>query len=419
MNIKDFNNLPQEVQDFIWDVISDQNYELSDKYDFSFGQFEFINQIEDDIILKKKEVIDLPKYLKKMPGNFGGDFRELALIMATKIFWPLQGYLSNVDRLILRLGGKVPQPVALKKRSPVSEGNVLNDKFSGTVNELMKLSDEFKSLRLTANKISTKDGKSVSPSVENWINDYVHFLGAGQHSSLDRAKYLSKSSNAANLSDEYKESLRFLLLSYDEDAEVVFDKTDGLLRVGNRPARSSDSDEEEDVKSNIDELLDAFGNKLQKIQENLIGDDIILSEAGGDTNKIRDILWDALGIGDNDKVISCVRLLMIKRAFDNMILTDNRFKNILKRFIGIKYGQSMQRALDDNMDKLIIRRLFLEMLLADKLKLSEDNVYVTAFYLTNLVPNSGQVVYLDKKDRLFKWLEIQITANKFVWVNNI
>lgn len=102
-----------------------------------------------------------------------------------------------------------------------------------------------------------------------------------------------------------------------------------------------------------------------------------------------------------------------------MIKEDNRFRNILKRFIGIKYGQNMERALAENMDQLIVRRLFLEMLLSEKLRLTEDELYVSIFYLTNIVPDSGQLIYLDKKDQKFKWRAVQVLGNQFAWVDKI
>ena len=79
----------------------------------------------------------------------------------------------------------------------------------------------------------------------------------------------------------------------------------------------------------------------------------------------------------------------------------------------------MERALDENIDQLIVRRIFLEMILSEKLRLAEEDVYSTAFYLTNIVPGSGQVVYLDKRSKTFRWLEIQVVANKFSWVDKI
>lgn len=419
MLINDLKTLPEEVQDFIWETISDVNYVIFDKFSFDFAQFEFFNKLEDDILLKKKNIIDLPKDLEKMPGQFNGDFRELALQMATEIFWPLQEYLGGVDRLILRLGGKVPRAVALKKKNTTVVDNQLPEVFKGKVRDLMEKYEEFKDLRLTPNKIVNEKGLMVNSSVQNWINDYIHFLGAGQHSSLERAVYLSKSPNVLELADKYKDSLRYLLLSYDEGAELYFNYSQGFLSIEENIKDKMVGKEMIADKVGLDKFLPAFRNKLSVFQKQLLPSDMIMSEAQGEISKVRDILWQAIGIGDKDKVLSCLELLVAKKSLDLMIKEDNRFRNILKRFIGIKYGQNMERALAENMDQLIVRRLFLEMLLSEKLRLAEDELYVSIFYLTNIVPDSGQLIYLDKKDQKFKWRAVQVLGNQFAWVDKV
>ena len=158
MKIVDLKTLPEEIQYFIWGAVSDVSYEIEDKFSISFEQSEFINNLQNDIILKKKDVLDLPKYLEKIPGEFKGDVRELALEMAIKIFWPLQEYLGNVDRLILRLGAKVPKAVILKKKD-VSKSVYLDDTFIGVVPALLSRNPEFKDLFLTKDKILNKTKK--------------------------------------------------------------------------------------------------------------------------------------------------------------------------------------------------------------------------------------------------------------------
>ena len=418
MKIVDLKTLPEEVQDFIWSTVSDIDYSIEDKFSLSFEQSEFIDNLQNDIILKKKDVLDLPKELEKIPGNFNVNLRELALQMAIEIFWPLQEYLGGVDRLILRLGGKVPRPVFLKKKQ-VSKPDFLPENFQGKVKDLLKKYEDFKDFRLTPNKIIDEKGRMTNPSVQNWIKDYVHFLGAGQHSSLERTKYIAKNQNVLKLADKYKDSLRFLLLSYDKGIDLYFDKSEGLLIVKEQLEKKSIEESDDDYKLSFDKVLTNFKNILNKFQENLPSSDMILSEAGNNTNKIRDILWQAIGIEDKYKAISCLKILLEKKSFDFMIKEDNRYRGILKRFIGIKFGQSMERSLDENIDKLIVLRIFLEMLLVEKLKFSADELYAAIYYLTNLGVDPGQVIYLDKRAQKFSWLTIQVVGNKFVWVDKI
>ncbi|MBT4210188.1 MAG: hypothetical protein HOE19_04755 [Candidatus Komeilibacteria bacterium] len=418
MLINELKTLPKEVQDFVWDVISDFNDEISVKYSFDFDQFEFFNKLEDDILLKKTKVVDLPINLEKMPGEFQGDVRKLALQMAKEIFWPLQEHLEQVDRLILRLGGKVPRLVPLKKSRAV-DSKELSEVFHGKVKDLFKRYEEFRDLRITPNKIINKKGLTVNPSVQNWIEDYIHFLGAGEHNSIERVKYISKSPNASKLNDKYKDSLRFLLLSYDKGVEFYFDRSKSLLLIEEHQKKEIKDQESEKHKSDFTKILDDFKTKIKTLEEQLLPSDLIISEAKGDVNKVGDILWQAIGIGDKYKAISCLALLIEKKSFDALIKEDNRFSSILKRFIGVKYGQSMERSLDENFDHLIVRRIFLEMILSDKLKLSEDDIFTVAFYLTNIVPDSGQLIYFDQKEQKFEWRIIQVTGKKFVWVDKL
>jgi hypothetical protein len=221
------------------------------------------------------------------------------------------------------------------------------------------------------------------------------------------------------LTDKYRDSLRYLLLSYDEGVELYFNYSQGFLFIEEQPAKKSTDKEAISNKMDFDKFLGAFKNKLTTFQKQLLPSDMIISESQGDINKVRDILWQAIGISDKDKAISCLKLLVERKTLDLMIKEDNRFKNTLKRFIGIKYGQNMERSLAENIDQLIIRRLFLEMILSDKLRLSEEELYVTVFYLTNILPNSGQLIYLDEKDQKFKWRAVQVSGNKFAWVDKI
>lgn len=408
---------PEEIRFYISDQVEGLTYEVQEKFQLSGEQLIYIFDLEDDIFLKKISILDLPNYLDKMPNAKGVDVRLLALDLAYKIFWPLQDYLGGVDRLILRLGGKVPRQKTLRAGSK-DDNKLFDGTEQSTVSKMLERYENFASLRLTANKIINKADHIVAPTVENWIEDYVHFLGAGGHNSLKRAQYLSQATNALKVSEKERERLRYFFVSYDENIPVFFHLDQGILMVEEIQEQTK-TQSAENITIDISQTLDNFYNNLQNLDNRIVSANIIMSEAENNPNKVRDILWQAIGIGDKDKALGCLRVLITKKAFDQMIKEDSRFRNILKRFIGIKYGQIMERALDENIDQLIVRRIFLEMILSEKLRLPEEDVYSTAFYLTNIVPGSGQVVYLDKRSKTFRWLEIQVVANKFSWVDKI
>lgn len=409
---------PEEIRFYISDQVEGLTREIADKFELSGAQEIFIFDLEDDIFLKKISILDLPNQLDKMPEAKAIDIRLLALDLAYKIFWPLQDYLGSVDRVILRLGGKVPRQKVLKVGSVGDNDKVFNDTAQNTVHGMLDHYENFSSLRLTANKIINKDGRTVPPTVANWIEDYVHFLGAGNHDSLKRARYLSKAANALKVSDKEREKLRYFFVSYDEKVPVFFHLDQGILMV-DEMQELEDNKITTDRSIDVSNILDNFYSHLKILDQRIVAENIIMSEAESNINKVGNILWQAIGIGDKDKALGCLKVLILKKYFDQMIKDDSRFRNILKRFIGIRYGQVMERALDENIDKLMVRRIFLEMILVDKLKLSSEDLYGAAFLLTNIVPGSGQVVYFDKRNKKFNWLEIQVVANKFSWVDKI
>lgn len=404
----DWKKLPEEVRDFIWNKSMEVNDAIYDKYNLDYDQMESVYELEDKVFLKIVPPLNLPNELENIPGMQDKDVRLLALDIAYKLLWPLQYYLGEIDKLILRLGGKVPSPQSLPKKVDQSESTTQ----LATVAEMMSKNIDFKSLLLSGNKIIDKDGRKVSPTVENWLADYIHFLGAGQHSSLQRAQYLAKNPNALALSDNDRESLRYFLISYDDQVKVNFDLAGHIIKV------TEIKEAELQVEGQISqtEALKQLQEKLQELDQSLLGDEFILSEANGDLIKLRDVLWQAIGLQDQDKVISCLRVLISKRLLDRMLLEDKRYKNILKRFIDLRYGSGIH--IDNTIDKLLVRRLFFEMLFVTKLHLAEDALLVV-LYLTNILPGDSQLVYFDTNDNQLKWLELQVSRNSLVWIDKV
>jgi len=321
------------------------------------------------------------------------------------------GFLETVDRLILRLGGKVPKIQHLRKET--LQRKLLPTNITGRVRKLMEDYDDFRSSRLTSKKIIDKYERHVAPTVDHWLQDYVHFASAGYHNSLKRAEYLAKSSNITSLSQVEKESLRHFLISYDDDIDVDVENAGSLLKItsATKPDKSSPQD-----KADINEILNNLHRQYLEIDQKILPPDFILSEVNNDAIKIRDVLWQAVGVQDKYKAVSCLKVLIEKKSLDLMLREDNRFRGILKRFINIRYGRNINSWFDNNSDKLLTRRLFLEVLLVERLSFSEQEAALLAFYLINTVSDSGQVVYLDEADGQLKWREVQLIKNQLSWV---
>ena len=413
-------DLPEEVKELIFsEEIFQANKDLLKKYYLDRKQIEFVLDLLDDIYLQKIEPLDLPQRLEEIERAKYLDLREISLYIARNILWPLEDHLGTVHRLVLRLGGKVPKPRHIHKK--VLQAKVFPGRATGVLEHMLLEYDDFKTLRLSSRKITDKEGKSISPSVDNWLTDYIHFLGAGFHNALDRAKYLAKSPNVLSLRPAEKESLRFFIISYDDKVEMDF-HLDGSTLIISEPALKEENEETEEA-IDIEQIVEQFKQKLFSLETKILAQDFILSEANNDIKKVRDVLWQAIGLQDKEKTLACLKLLVERKHLDMMLKEDSRFFSILKRFVNIRYGGKYAGDLDNwlvkNVDKLLLRRLFLEMMLEDKLRLDSQEATLWAFYLTNLVSSSGQIIYLDESDGQLKWRELQVNGENIVWANSV
>ncbi|MCB9802892.1 hypothetical protein H6761_02640 [Candidatus Nomurabacteria bacterium] len=414
MSFKELTNLPVEVQDLIFsDELTDKNIAIADQFALNQDQLDFVLDLEEKIWLKKISVLDLPKELEKMEKATEFDLRALSLELAYQIFWPLQEYLKNVDRLILRLGGKVPKFKALEKTS-ARLNQKLPQLIKGAVKFLLEKYPELSDYRLSSKKIISKEKRSVSPTVANWLNDYVHFLGAGYHDSLQRSKYLAKSQNVLELSRSELESVRHFLTSYDDNLPVEIDLSDVVLRISLVEEVTEKSAEKPE--QSLKEIVKNIYQKFLEIQNSLLSTNLILAETDNSLHKLRDVLWQALALQDQDKVLSCLKVMIEKKALDLMLAEDKRFQGLLKRFVSIRYGDQVSW---NSQDKLLLRRIFFEMILSDKLNLNTQEATLSAFYLVNLFKQSGQLVYLDQKSGSLKWRDLDLVNNQIVWRDNI
>lgn len=413
MSIDDYKKLPPEVQNVIFDpIISEKNKAIGDKFFFNAKQMDLILDLEGRIFLKQLPILDLPNELENLERAEHYDLRVVALEIAYNILWPLQSYLEQVDRLILRLGGKVPRLVPLR---PITlQKKLFSEQEDGTVRGLLEKYEDFKDLLLSARKIIDREGRLISPTVDNWLKDYVHFAGADYHDSLQRSAYLAKGPNIPLLSSKEKESLRFFLTSYDDNVKMLFVLEDGILKVTEFVEPKA-----EEEAPDLDKIVVQFTSQLAELETKVLSSSFILSEAQNDTMKLREVLWQSLGLQDSDKVMGCLKILIEKKALDAMLNEDNRFRSILLRFINVRYGKRMETWLDNNQDKLLARRLFLEMILTEKLNLTSEMATLTAFYLTNILPNSGQVIYLDAQTGVLRWREVQLLGSQLAWIDNL
>ncbi len=410
MSLQDLFNLDSSIKDIIFsESFTDMHIKIADQFVLNQSQLDFILDLEENIWLKKTDVLNLAQELNQMERAEDYDLRALALELAIKIFWPLQDYLKDVDRLILRLGGKVPAPVHLQAASISQENNIKTpDHFFGPVRVLLEQNEILNEAFLTSHKIINQLGQKAAPTVANWLKNYFHFLGAAYHNSLQRAQFLAKEPNVLALNQEEKENLRYFLTSYDEDLELEVNYENNFLIFKTREANNVQVAE---VVS-TEELLKIFQEKLSELKASFVGEKLLSDEAGTSLYKLRDIFWQALSLQDIEKTLGILQVLINKKALDLLLDEDKRFSGLLKRFVSVKFGE---QAIWPTADKLIRLRLFLELILVDKLRLDAMKAGILAYYFSNLNNSNSQIVYLDLKAKIFKWRELELNNKQIAW----
>src|SRR3989339_30346 len=411
MSFQDLQNLDRSIQAIIFsESITDTHIQIADQFALNQNQLDFILDLEEKIWLKKTDVLNLAQELNQMERAQYYDLRALALELALKIFWPLQDYLKDVDRLILRLGGKVPLPVHLQAASVSQDNNVKTpDHFFGSMKILLEQHEILNEALLTAHKIINQLGQKVPATCANWLKNYFHFLGAAYHNSLQRAQFLAKEPNVLALNSEEKENLRYFLTSYDEGLELEVNYENNFLSLKTREVNNI----QVEAVISTEELLKIFQEKLSELKASFVGEKLLSDEAGTSLYKLRDVFWQALSLQDPEKTLGILKVLISKKALDLLLAEDKRFAGVLKRFVSIKFGEAI---IWPTTDKLIRLRLFLELILVDKLRLDSMKAGLLAYYFSNLSNENSQIVYLDIKARIFKWRELELNNKQIVWI---
>ncbi len=410
MPFQDLQNLDRSVQDIIFsEAITDKHIQIADKFGLSQNQLDFILDLEEKIWLKKTDVLNLAQELNQMERAQDYDLRALSLELAIKIFWPLQDYLKDVDRLILRLGGKVPAAVPLQAMGANQvDAIAVPSHFFGPVRILLEQNPILNEALLTSHKIINQAGQKVSPTAANWLKNYFHFLGASYHNSLQRAQFLAKEPNVLSLDNQEKENLRYFLTSYDEGLDLELDYENNFLSCKVKEINNFQAE----VLVSTEDLLKIFQDKLVEIKASFVGEKLLSDEAGGSLYKLRDIFWQALSLQDTEKTLGVLKVLISKKALDLLLDEDKRFAGVLKRFVSVKFGE---QAVWPSSDKLLRLALFLELILVDKLRLDPIKAGLLAYYFSNLSNENSQIVYLDVKAKVFKWRELELNNKQIAW----
>lgn len=243
--LEKFHNLPEVAQEFIggFDACLEIK-KLEEIYNISLS-FAVILVAIDELTLA-----DLPEYLQLKFKLDLAKGEEVANILDEKIFTPVLDLIENGDEDELEI---VPQRLSDKSLSErkelildIFENQILkhlsadddylkdlNVAIFLTLNEDENLEDKIESLlyvnqeKITNHQIIL-DGHPASPSIANWLKDFIKQYGSDLFNEVTLAEYLTQSLNIRQLKPEEKELIRKLLKLY---RNLVFfpESMDGIL----------------------------------------------------------------------------------------------------------------------------------------------------------------------------------------------
>lgn len=243
--LEKFHNLPEVAQEFIggFDACLEIK-KLEEIYNISLS-FAVILVAIDELTLA-----DLPEYLQLKFKLDLARGEEVANILDEKIFTPVLDLIENGDEDELEI---VPQRLSDKSLSErkelildIFENQILkhlsadddylkdlNVAIFLTLNEDENLEDKIESLlyvnqeKITNHQIIL-DGHPASPSIANWLKDFIKQYGSDLFNEVTLAEYLTQSLNIRQLKPEEKDLIRKLLKLY---RNLVFfpESMDGIL----------------------------------------------------------------------------------------------------------------------------------------------------------------------------------------------
>jgi len=205
------------------------------------------------VIIGNIKLEDFSEALKKRLPNLDDEiFRQIALDIALRRFYPIRDFLEGAEVLIKNLGGKAPEGVELysakynllaservseqtseenKRLSTFDSRPATNDEVVYiNIGKLFEKYPDIKNQFITSSPINLKGKEgSINATLPNWLEDYREEMGVPPHSSMERAEYLFKSENAKKLDESERKILSATLKAYDQGGELPVGASSGKL----------------------------------------------------------------------------------------------------------------------------------------------------------------------------------------------
>lgn len=386
-------------------------------------QFDAMLDIVLGIILGKFAVLELPQRLASIPRANTLDIRALALRIAIDKLWPLQEFLKSVDVLINRLGGRLPAPMPL----PAENASTDDDESDvpdlsvqqGPAKEIIQANKAFTDLYITQKPIRDSEGRLKAPTLNNWLQDYLHTVGASGVGSLKRSQYMARSANALSLNDAEKKNVLNFLVSYEEHVPMFWHTAEGqyLLIEEELPQTKNVTGGQEQPTKAMSELLGLYSSMQMKYQAMFEDTKKGLElEINGNTKKTADIVWDALGLGETERCLAALDLLIDHHWLLETLKTDHRFQGIVGRSIGVRYGIEAKNTWNGDLTTSVMLALFWKLILVEKLGIDEQTAAILADHYRKRLEQKVSPIYLDLTSGKFLFREIAYKDRVFSFI---
>lgn len=417
MPANSIRDLPKEVRD----EISDEKYiaiedALYEKFGLDGEQIIAYGNAVLDVILGRRPTTDFPALLSRLPRAAALDLRALALETALQRFWPISYYLKDVDILVSRLGGRIPQG---KPSRPVATASAGDAFIQGTAQEILSRNRNFSELYITQKPIKDSDGRLRAPNITNWLSDYLHVMGADGSGALKRGQYVSKSPNAQRLNDAEKRNLLNFLASYEDNAVMYWRVAEGnyLLVEPELAPEEQLGVEQRQATQQLSDLIGYYRN-IQRNYAKLFAERTkgIEVELSGGAKSVSEVIWDALGFEDAERCLAACDLAIDRRAIWDILKTDTRFRGIVSRWIDAKYGVEAKAIWTGDLTSAVSLAMLWRIMFVEKLKLEEGRAAILADYFTKKLGQKISPVYLDLKNGTFLFREIAYKDRTFSFV---
>jgi hypothetical protein len=276
------------------------------------------------------------------------------------------------------------------------------------------------------------NGKSVDPTIDNWLSDFVGVVGAEANvSSIKKAEYFTNSKNMQKVTPEERKLLDQLFRLYgalknfyhdlerkdlgdiyifpftEEEQKAFVDDMQAEVdaQAKQNPQAKASGDGKAAAPVDIMSLYADKPSDRKKIDE---AKKTFAEETRKEYDKIADKLEMELLNRKKHNILACLELLAEIGAMDNVLARDQRYQKYLTGYFKRNNLQGEGVEFKKNPYQMKYIQMFLKFVLLERLGIDQTEgariaANISNIFMANGVSAYGQLAYLDLSDNKFKW----------------